>query len=239
MALGKQHSRSGLSDMITRWLALLGVATLCGPSNASELRFLFESNGIPRFVTTDYTELAKISRISRFRSGEGHDFSDAYESCRSMKHYFVPGLAVDWGGLKIFSPVNGVVECLRPERSFGTQLLIRAHDQPAFLFVLFHVNPTNSIRIGSAVVAGQYLGTHWGLDTSSDIAVRVATPRGEKLVSYFDVMTDALFQTYQPRGVASRQDMIISKEERDADPLTCEGESFLDRGHLPGWVDLH
>jgi len=51
-----------------------------------------DSLGVPRFVATDYIESARIARVSRFRSGYGHDYSDAFESCRSMKHYYMPAV---------------------------------------------------------------------------------------------------------------------------------------------------
>ena len=82
------------------------------------------------------------------------------------------------------------------------------------------------------------MGFHTGPVTSSDIAVGVFTPTGNKLVSYFDVMTDTLFRTYMRRGLKSRSDIIISKEERDADPLTCNGEAFTDSGTLENWISL-
>jgi|GEM_PF-4527273 len=39
------------------------------------------------------------------------------------------------------------------------------------------------------------------------------------LISYFDIMPDLLFTAYQARGVSSRNDLIISKEYRDANPV--------------------
>lgn len=33
--------------------------------------------GIPRFVNTVYIDLAKITKLSRFRSNAGHDYSDS------------------------------------------------------------------------------------------------------------------------------------------------------------------
>jgi len=73
----------------------------------------------------------------------------------------------------------------------------------------------------------------------SDIAVGVNTPNGWKLISYFDVMTDSVFQNYQARGLTSRNDVIISKEARDGDPLTCDGEEFTDGGNLENWIILN
>src|SRR5262249_17234372 len=43
-------------------------------------------------------------------------------------------------------------------------------------------------------------------------------------VSYFDVMPDAIFATYQARGLTSRADVIISRADRDAHPLQCGGK---------------
>jgi hypothetical protein len=40
-----------------------------------------DTYGIPKFVNVNYIELEKIHRISRFRSSEGHDYSDDFESC--------------------------------------------------------------------------------------------------------------------------------------------------------------
>ena len=196
-----------------------------------------DANGIPRFVKSDYIELGRIERISRFRSGEGHDYSDDFESCRSMKHYFQPSNTVDWTTIEIRSPVDGIVSSLREEWA-GTAIEIRASEWPAFLFTLFHVQVGASLSVCDRVSAGQLLGTHVGSQTMSDIAVQVTTPAGWKYISYFDVMTDSLFATYQARGVNSRTNVIISREARDGDPLTCNGDTFEGPGNLPNWVML-
>ncbi len=47
-----------------------------------------DANGVPRFVDTSYIDLDGLTRISLFRSHDGHDYSDGVETCRSMKHYF-------------------------------------------------------------------------------------------------------------------------------------------------------
>ena len=33
----------------------------------------------------------------------------------------------------------------------------------------------------------------------------------------------------------SREEVIIIKEERDADPLSCDGETFTTQGTLENW----
>lgn len=155
-----------------------------------------------------------------------------------MKHYFKPKGNVNWGSIMISSPVKGTVVRIDEEWA-GTQLRIRSEQYPAFYFIIFHISLTNPLKVGDVVAEGQQLGTHFGAQTQSDMAVGVSTPNGWKLISYFDVMTDQLFQTYQARGVISRSDLIITREARDADPLNCSGETFGTSGTIENWITLN
>jgi hypothetical protein len=197
-----------------------------------------EAGDTLRFVAVDYIELGKIARITKFRSSEGHDYSDNFESCRSMKHYFQPKGEVDWSSIAIFSPVDGQVIRTLQEWA-GLQVQIKSSLHPDIHFIIFHINPASSIAVGDVVTAGQQLGSHIGSQTMSDIAVGMDTQAGWKLISYFDVMTDSLFGRYVARGVANREALIISKEARDADTLTCQDGQFLNRGTLENWVVLN
>lgn len=194
--------------------------------------------GAPLFISTDYIELDKISRISKFRSSFGHSYTDHFETCRSMKHYYKPDNAVDWTRVKIFAPIDGTVSRVDSD-SDGSQFHITSDEYPAFTVILFHVNLTRTWQAGDRVSEGNQLGTHIGPQTMSDIAVSVNTPGGWKLISYFSVMTDTLFQAYQSRGVNRRENIIISQAARDGDPLTCDGETFLTTGNLASWFDLN
>ncbi|HVP56546.1 MAG TPA: hypothetical protein VMU02_00500, partial [bacterium] len=109
----------------------------------------------------------------------------------------------------------------------------------AFHFMIFHVAMVHPFAVGDVIAAGELLGNHIGDQTMSDIAVGVSTPNGWKLVSYFDVMTDSLFQSYQAAGVSSRDTLIIPREARDADPLTCSGETIVGSGSLENWVRVN
>ena len=88
-----------------------------------------DKNSIPKFVGTEYIELAKIYRISKFRSSVGHDYSDAFEDCRSMKHYFEPRGDVDWSTIKITCPVTGSITRVDQEWA-GTKLEIVSKEYP-------------------------------------------------------------------------------------------------------------
>jgi len=202
-------------------------------------------NMLPQFIASQCIELNKIQKISKFRSGEGHDYSDDFESCRSMKHYFLPKNDLPYQTVKIISPVNGTItgtteEWEETDLWKGTAIGIKPENHEAFHLVLFHINLSKPLRVGDKVLAGQELGLSEKISgTVSDFAVGVLTPGGHKLVSYFEVMTDSLFSDYQGRGMTSRNDAIITREERDADPLTCIGETFVDTGNLENWVTLN
>jgi len=197
--------------------------------------------GLPKFILKNYIELDKIDSISRYRSGVGHDYSDSYETCRSLKHYFKPGYDVDWSTVKIFSPVNGTISNSFPESIGGNQVWITPFGMPAFNVSIFHVNLTLPLNVGDTVWSGEQIGTHTGPQTTSDIAIQVYTPNSTfKRVSYFEVMTDRLFACYMSRGITSRNDLIISQADRDADPLfPCNGNQFFVTGTINNWVTLH
>lgn len=191
--------------------------------------------GVPRFVEQDTIELGKIERISKFRSGVGHDYADDFETCRSMKHYFVPLASEDWSQVVITCPVTGTVVRVEQEWA-GAKLDVQDAAWPAFTFTIFHVTLATPLAAGDPVAAGQVLGTHVGSQTYSDVAVAVNTPSGRRLVSWFEVVTDALFSAYQARGMAARDDAIIPKAARDADPLACNPDgTFVDPGTLENW----
>ena len=187
------------------------------------------SGDIPQFVSHDYIDLNKIEYISKFRSGSGHDYSDDYETCRSKKHYYHPHPSVsDWTGINIYSPVDGTIVDLSV--SNGTRVAIQSSLNPAYQFIIFHVDVLPEIIKGHEVTAGEHIGNHANNSTISDIAVRIFTLHNgmpkKQMISYFDVMTDSLFSDYQTRGLQNRGDAIISAEDRDNDPLNCNGEEF-------------
>ena len=200
---------------------------------------LSSQSAAPQFIQSDFIDLSRISSISKFRSGSGHDFSKGSgETCRSMKHYFnVPrpewigqlisknnGVAPEPDGktdISIYSPVSGKIISIEPDQ-FGEQIYIRPDFNTNFTIRLFHIYPPSDIKKGVKVKAGQKIGVI-GQYQNTDIAI---TKGWTNYVSYFEVMPDNIFSKYQALGVKSRQELIISKEERDASPLECNGEWF-------------
>jgi hypothetical protein len=205
--------------------------------------FDLDSQGTPVLATADCIDLAKIGKISRFRSGEGHDYSDDFETCRSMKHYYYPLEGVERSSIRLYSPVSGTIIGTNQDAVGqlwkGTNIGIRPHGQPAFDVSIFHVDLIRNLGVGDSVEAGEELGTSEKTSgTVSDVAVGVHTPTGYRLLSYFVVASQDVFAHYQVRGVSSREQLVVTREERDAFPLSCDGEYFVDRGTIENWVYL-
>ena len=189
-----------------------------------------------KFISVSYIDLSKIARISRFRSGEGHDYSDDSENCRSMKHYFEPNDTVDWSAVDIFSPIDATVTTIRDESPRGLQVELLSTSHPNIVVTIFHVKLDVAPATGMHYTAGQHIGKHVGSITMSDIAVRTNSPY--RLHSLFEFLSDTLFAQFIARGVPTRDTMIIPEAARDADPLNCLGDSFGTAGTLENWVVL-
>ncbi len=195
--------------------------------------------GVPPLITSDYIESARINRVSYFRSSYGHDYSDDLEHCRSMKHYFDAATVPNSATVAIFAPVTGTLVRIEAEQTFGTQIQVQPDAYPAFTVVVFHVVPDGTPAVGDRVLTGARLGHHVGSQTASDVAIRVETPGGSRLVSYFDALTDAVWARYLARGLASRSDLIHSRAARDGNPLSCDASgTFAATGALAQWVTL-
>lgn len=202
-----------------------------------------DTSNLPRFIQADWIDLSRIGSISKFRSGSGHDFSGNGETCRSMKHYFnvirtetdqklvdqyqgfSPPFSLE-GAIPIFSPVDGKITAVEEENSqMGQQVYIQPQSYRDYTVRLFHIFLLDGYAKGRTVKAGEKIG-HIGRIQNTDIAVNLGGLGGRRFVSYFQVMPDAVFAKYQALGIKSREELIITKEYRDAHPLACNGEQF-------------
>jgi hypothetical protein len=209
------------------------------PEETPDYIWDIDKKGIPKFINTNYIEVSKIYRISKYRSSVGHDYSDAYEQCRSLKHYFEPKNGIDWTTVRIYAPVTGTITRVEQEWA-GTKIEIESEDYPAFRIQVFHINLQGIRSVNDKITAGELLGNHIGSQTYSDISVIVNDPaRQGRMVSFFDIITDNIFKEYSDHGVNSRSDMMIPKSVRDANSLTCSGDTFTSADALECWVYLN
>lgn len=193
-----------------------------------------------QFIQADFIDLDRIVAISKFRSNSGHDFSKGTgETCRSMKHYFNVQVTAEGerlrnqnngfppgpdgkNDIKIYSPVDGKITQIKADQmSLGEQIYIQPDLNSDYTIRLFHIYKLDGVTKGKKVKAGEHIG-NIGQYQNTDIAVESK----QGLVSYFEVMPDTIFAKYQALGVKNRNELIITKEYRDAHPLQCNGEQF-------------
>ena len=210
-----------------------------------------ELEDLPKLVEKDFTDVAGfIEDISFFRSSAGHDYSDFFEACRSMKHYFSPREEERKNAtVPIYSPFDGTIVQLNTEEGGGfvddgvtnQRIMILSRENASMMAVIFHVDLQSAdLVVGTRVEAGQQLGharmeSDRGVAHDFDIAIHVHTADGLRYRSYFDLLTDDVFSRYSGYG-SYPDDFIITEAQRNSDPLTCEGETFTTKGSLPSWI---
>ena len=194
----------------------------------------------------NFTEIEKFSKISKIRSGVGHNYTpstDEYDptnkNCKSMKHYLIPvGVpnssdlyaktphTFEWMSIKYFSPVDGyIIGVSYKENPYGTEsnFKIVSKNNPGYYFGYFHVALLDGLKEGSEVKAGQQIGTFGDENTWGEIAVEVQVKNGKTYApSFLEVSSEEVFKQFENKGVNSFSDVIIPREYRDANPLACD-----------------
>ena len=218
---------------------------------------------IEKISTSNVISTAQLKDISLFRSSAGHDASDDFESCRSMKHYLEPIEKENSINL-IYAPISGTLVSLSGEEGGGfvddqktnQRIGIKSSSNPAYEIILYHVDVLEDLDLvlGQTIVGGQTLG-HGRLvrvnsddpegsvaDASNDfdISVSVGTTSGVANVSYFSIASDTVFEEYMDWNskITSRESLMISKASRDEYALSCDGEQFTNANEdpLPRWI---
>lgn len=229
MRFSKGKTVSPPTHRVRRWLIRIGLALLLVIIGAALFfRVLgwgtwpwnlpnYDLANLPKFATSHHIDMDRIYAVSKFRSGAGHDASDSYESCRSMKHYFAGSESdPDPSSINIYAPFDGTVVFFSPDGE-DVQTWIRPDGYPNAIAMIFHTVP--DVKIGQKVKSGQRIGHHSG-KSWSDIQIAIHGLFNTRHVSYFDVMTDDVFGYYAKLGF-KRSDFIIDKAQRDANPLQC------------------
>jgi len=243
--------------------------TAVPPIDADKVCYDLNSEGVPVFVNSHFVDLDKIEYVKRFRSGFGSNSPDDFESCRCMKNSFIP-FQKYWSldnEIEIYSPINGVItqivplyvndsgKWVLPDENSATRVYIQSEEHPNFIVQIASIDlRSTDIKSGMKVSEGQPIGyansaSGTVLQTPFiiiQINTNVCPDAKLKKLSYFDVITDDLFEDFIDRGATSRDQFIISKEDRDNDPLICvypdDGRitfSFIwEKGNIKNWVYL-
>ena len=203
-----------------------------------------EMANLPKFTGSSF-DLNQINRITRFRSSYGHSYTDAYESCRSMKHYIEPNEYSDHY-INIYAPFKARVVAYYSENDpvgddgiNNQHVILQSVNYPALQFDYFHIEMAQPLVLGSIVEENTVIG--WGdlnrngqIENNLDVAVRVNSLSGLRLISMFDVLSEeALTQYNSWSGLSTREDYQISQVDRDTNPLQCNGEIFVNEEFEP------
>lgn len=150
--------------------------------------------------------------------------------------------------VEVYAPFDGtlwyieVADSRVPDRAnSGTRLRIKSTSYESVSVYFFHVQTVPSIfslsweaspesyNVNIPVSAGQLLGyadldaEYEGATSDFDVAVWVDNPIGTTvstaLISIFEIMNDSAFASYEARGIASRESMIIPAEYRINNPV--------------------
>lgn len=219
------------------------------PTTQEHLDNDIDLNNPPYIAVHNFIDIEPIIKISKLRAVYGHDYSygdeefdPSYTSCRSMKHYLDAytydqktsqsfGAYNTKGTLKYYSPVDGILRDIRVNEfmpnAFEYQFNISSNQYPDIHFTFMHVDLLDNLREGGPVQAGQHLGYVGRPHGQAEIVTWVSLGKGDlKHISYFDVVTDEVFSQYQARGIETREEMTITREQRDANPIACHPDNM-------------
>ena len=207
---------------------------------------------LPQFITHDFVDPSYLNAIARYRSGVGHTYSDDYEPAdRSLKNYFEPKPAYlnTRDAIPVFAPATGTLASVTPEGHIlsngehrGWQLSLIPDGYPAFGIVLFHVNLAAGLGAGSHVNAGDPLGfadvreavdfdwavgAEWNATPLYANLGPISKAPGYRLLSPFDLMTDAAFAHYADyNNITDRNQFVVPLAYRAAHPGTFGGQDL-------------
>ena len=227
--------------------------------------FISAKNEPPPQLIANFVDLDNIIKISKYRSCVGHVTvpQGERETKRSMKHYFwVKPELVGTDLVKIYSPYDGYVSDVRssPQENLEGEIWIIPKRVLPILppigvwqFSVQHIIVREDFRRGGEVKAGEVIG-YAAIPTkeraSFDIvyAKQAFVPKMidnwnspfADLDSVFNHMTDNVFAMYQKRGIAVKEDILISEEARNSNLCQYQGEGpYFENQETPeNWVVL-
>lgn len=229
------------------------------------LLFVLAQKALPPQIVANFTELNKIEKISKYRSCAGHTTvpQDEREMKRSMKHYFlVKSEYLGDDTVDIYSPYDGFVANIREDRASGLEgeIWIVPKDTFAILppigrwsFSIQHINIREGLKRGSEVKAGELIG-HAAVAAENRKTFDVVYAKGSlipknidnwigpfnDLDSIFNHMSEKIFAQYQKKGITSKENIIINKEDRDKNPCVYKdnGPYFQNHDDAGNWAVL-
>lgn len=219
----------------------------------------------PPVLTANFVDLNKISEISKYRSCQGHVVvpQDRREERRNMKHYFrVKEEYFGQDTVELYAPYDGYVSVIRsePEKGLQGEIWITQSVLPpmaVWSFSIEHINIKEGLKKGDTVKAGDLIG-YAALSGEQDkgsfdvIYAKIGLPIKNidgwtspfaDLDSVFNHMDEKVLGEYKKKGIAIKETMQYTKEERDKDLCEYrkdfrEGIYFNGGEHPQDWIKL-
>lgn len=217
----------------------------------------------PPELVANFVDLDTVRRISLYRSCTGHRVVPQHgqEERRSMKHYFTlyPEYEKE-DFVEIYAPYDGYIALfVGPEEIWiapGEKSVFSILPMNRWMFSVTHVKPREDLNMGDKVKAGEIIG--YGTfspeyvreyPTFDVVYGKIGNPLKAKKIdnwrspygdldSVFNHMSDEVLTQYKQKGV-TRENIIISKEERDNDPcLYKDGGPYFENSGSNDWVEL-
>ena len=189
-----------------------------------------------------------VSKLSKFRSCVGHDYSPGFsakiqnksfeglELARSMKHYiFLKAPFIPSGSVKGFAPFEGTVRIQTEQSGNGAQVFVM--NDSGWTFVFFHGDPL--VQNGDKVKAGTPVISWWSKDQSAFAASNGGTVENSSvdiaLIDFVANKFESPFLHFSPEILSQwkssgfdKDSLIISKTARDSIPCSvgADGERF-------------
>ena len=244
---------------------LIGIGVLILIFGGASLFSIFSNQNVPPpQITANFVNLDKVEKISRFRSCTGHVVvpQNEKESKRNMKHYLwekEENRGAD-KVVEIYAPFDGYITLIFSLNDNEQELWISprrmfANIPPVGMwsFSVEHIKVKDGLKTGDRVKAGELVGFTGFLDgyySFDAIYGKIGLPPKKidnwlspfaDLDSVFNHMSDEVFAQFQQKGVVSKKQVIISKEERDQNPCDYRGErpELMEVNSDNSWVELH
>lgn len=216
----------------------------------------------PPLIVKNFVDLDKVEKISKYRSCQGHVVvpQDERESRRNMKHYLWerPELYGADKKVEIYAPFDGYITLIFPlsdkeQEVWISSKQIFANMPPlgVWSFSVEHIEMKEGLGVGDRVKAGDVIGyvgflqDYYSFDA---LYAKVGLPPKNidgwtspfaDLDSVFNHMSEEVLEEYKKKGIAAKEDLIISKEERDQNPCKYVEGIQLSGGDYPEeWIML-
>lgn len=205
----------------------------------------YNKNQPPPQLEVNFVDIYKVKQITKFRSCSGHTTvpQNGLEMKRNMKHYFIlfPENHKE-NFVEVYAPYDGYIALLFGKDEIwiapGSKSLLSILPIHRWMFSVTHVKPKEGLSMGDHVKKGDVIG--YGTFTVSepgspsfDVVYGTMSIPPKKidnwpspygnLDSVFNHMSPEVLALYEQKGVTN-ENVVISKEERDADPCVFKGE---------------